>query len=175
MRLKDLVEQSAHGLQGAARGGVPGGKVLAMTVMTPATTMQDTGPLGLVRPVPRGSTAPRRAFGGQRPRTAPGRTAGVGWARTAPVDPPGAGGAVGAAQALFAALGAVGVGGVYGAVHALVSVVSLPRGVTVWVRGGVFSWRDSCGRDRTHPAADAQGAARLLVAELRPATGAHAA
>ncbi|MBB5435190.1 hypothetical protein [Nocardiopsis composta] len=147
-----------------------------MTPMTLPTTTQDTGPLGLVRPVPRGSTAPRRAFGGQRPRTAPGRAAaGAEWARMAPAGPPGGAGTVGAAQALFAALGAVGVGGVYGAVHGLVSVVSLPRGVTVWVRGGVLSWRDSCGRARTHPAADAQGAARLLVAELRPATGAHAA
>jgi len=145
-----------------------------MTVMTSATMTQDTGPLGLLRPVPRGSAAPRRAFGGRSRPAAPGRAAaGAGWTRTAPVDPPDGGGAVGAAQALFAALGAMGVGGVYGAVHALVSVVSLPRGITVWVRGGVFSWRDACGRTRTHPAADAQGAVRLLVAELRPAAGAH--
>ncbi|GAA1101823.1 hypothetical protein GCM10009605_42090 [Nocardiopsis composta] len=69
--LKNLVGQSAHGPRGRRTGRRPGRKVLAMTPMTLATTTQDTGPLGLVRPVPRGSTAPRRAFGGQRSRTAP--------------------------------------------------------------------------------------------------------
>ncbi|WP_017559351.1 hypothetical protein [Nocardiopsis baichengensis] len=61
---------------------------------------------------------------------------------------------------------AAGVGRVFGSVDARVSVVSLPGGITVWVRGGAFCWRGADGAQRTHPWADAQGAARRLVDEL---------
>ncbi|WP_017624712.1 hypothetical protein [Nocardiopsis chromatogenes] len=71
-----------------------------------------------------------------------------------------------AAQALFAAVQAAGVHRVFGSADARVSVVSLPGGITVWVRGGAFFWRGADGAQRTHWWADAQGAARRLVDEL---------
>ncbi len=128
-------------------------------------TVQSTGPLWLVRPRPRGATGPARAFGGRR--RAAGAPAGVPAPR-AGHRPQGGyqGDAAGAAQALLAALRTAGVGRVFGAADARVSVVSLPGGVTVWVRGGAFCWRGADGAQCTHPWADAQGAARRLVDEL---------
>jgi hypothetical protein len=76
---------------------------------------------------------------------------------------------VGSAQALFAELRRRGLVRVYGAVHAKVSVLSLPGGVTVWCRGGALTWRGRDGREVVWAAGDAVGAASLLLAEVASA------
>ncbi|NYI98246.1 hypothetical protein HNR12_004523 [Streptomonospora nanhaiensis] len=43
----------------------------------------------------------------------------------------------------------------------------MPRGITVWVRDGVFFWRDAEGRLMRWSGSDARGAAYRLLAELR--------
>ncbi|MDA0567296.1 hypothetical protein LG943_23680 [Streptomonospora sp. S1-112] len=55
-----------------------------------------------------------------------------------------------------------------------VAVLSLRAGLTVWCWGGQFRWRDSSGAQVTHPAADPDGAARLLGAADRPLAAAAA-
>ncbi|WP_239648628.1 hypothetical protein [Nocardiopsis chromatogenes] len=135
-----------------------------MPTTTATETVQGTGPLGLVRPRPRGASGPARAFGGRQHAT----SAVVGVPAPRGHRPLGdcQGDAAGAAQALFAALRAAGVGRVFGSVDARVSVVSLPGGITVWVRGGAFCWRGADGAQQMHSWADAAGAARRLVDEL---------
>ncbi|WP_147281049.1 hypothetical protein [Marinitenerispora sediminis] len=55
---------------------------------------------------------------------------------------------------------------IYGAVHVSVSVLSLPSGITVWCRSGVFEWSSVGGGRTVVPAADVQEVVRLLLATL---------
>ena len=70
-----------------------------------------------------------------------------------------------AAQGLFVAVRRAGLGRVYGAVDHRVSVVSLPGGVTVWVRRGNYEWRID-GVLYRHPWEDAAGATQRIAREL---------
>src|SRR5690625_2442880 len=116
---------------------------------TMTADVRTTGPLGLMRPVPRGSGTPRRAFGHQRAADGPARPAGADGreraAGTSTGHPVAGWDTPAAAQALFGELRRLGMRRVYGVADAKVSVVSLPGGVTVWVRGGAFTWRDTAG------------------------------
>ncbi|GAA4907709.1 hypothetical protein GCM10023405_31550 [Streptomonospora salina] len=147
---------------------------------TTTTAVGDTGPLGLMRPVPRGSGAARRAFCGQRAAERPtrattaGSRAGTGVApagrpgpQAAPAGRARAGWDAGAAvRALFGELRRLGMRRVYGSADVKMSVLSLPAGVTVWVVAGAFTWRDADGRAVWWSAEDAVGAARRLAAEV---------
>lgn len=121
-----------------------------------------SGPLGLVRPVPRGSMAPGRPFGGRGAADDPRRVTGNSLDGTAPWWD-----AATAAQALFGHLRHLGLRRIYGAVHTKVAVVSLPHDITVWVRDGAFFWRDAEGSLVRWAGQDARGAAHRLLAELR--------
>ncbi|RCV49712.1 hypothetical protein DEF23_17745 [Marinitenerispora sediminis] len=67
---------------------------------------------------------------------------------------------------MYAALRSHGVHRIYGAVHASVSVLSLPGGLTVWCRGGVFTWRGDSGDLVMFPAHEVQEVLRCLLAAL---------
>ncbi|WP_232524331.1 hypothetical protein [Nocardiopsis gilva] len=62
----------------------------------------------------------------------------------------------------------------FGAVDARVSVVSLPGRITVWVRGGTFTWRDADGRHQTHAWTDPQGEPNQAVKPARAANSTSA-
>lgn len=138
---------------------------------TMTAAVRATGPLGLMRPVPRGSGVTRRAFGHQRAADRPTRPTGGGGRATVGTEPAGCPGrgwdAGAAAQVLYRELRRLGLRRVYGSADPKVSVLSLPGGVTVWVRGGVFTWRDAEGRTVWWSADDAVGAARRLLAEVQ--------
>jgi hypothetical protein len=74
------------------------------------------------------------------------------------------------AQALHALAGQLrqrGITSLYGNACDQLGVLSLP-GVSVWTNGRILWWRTSNGTQTTWPAADPEGAARLLAT---PTTG----
>jgi hypothetical protein len=67
-----------------------------------------------------------------------------------------------ALRALAAQLTRVGTTRLYGNACTHYGVLSISYGLTVWTNGRVLWWRHN-GRETTWPAADPQGAARLLT------------
>jgi hypothetical protein len=53
----------------------------------------------------------------------------------------------------------------YGAACTLYGVLSVTYGLTVWTNGLLLWWRTPSGEETTWPAADPQGAARILTTQ----------
>lgn len=66
-------------------------------------------------------------------------------------------------RALVLVLGAAGLTALYGSACTVYGVLSVTYGLTVWTNGRLLWWRTPDGNETTWPAADPEGAGRMLV------------